>query len=177
MYLTQEAISLTSWASLCMLFILTFHVINNKKETSALLRNLKWRQLQQTSNHQITWQLKYSSSKSDCYIYVWYMHMTRRILVRGQDKVVTFCEYVPTAELSKTAESVLVSALFSPVLRSRTAGHIAVGGRMCSRYGPKSHSGLTWDAHLLCSWNKFMMIKYDKSGHRTTCSTIRGLIK
>jgi len=34
---------------------------------------------------------------------------------------------------------------------TNTAGQIAVGGRMCCLNSPKSHSGLTCEAHLLCS--------------------------
>ena len=34
---------------------------------------------------------------------------------------------------------------------TRTAGQIAVGGRMWSRNSPMLHSGLTWEAHLLWS--------------------------
>ena len=36
---------------------------------------------------------------------------------------------------------------------TRTAGKMAVGGRMCSTSSPKSHSGLSWAAHLLCNWS------------------------
>jgi len=36
---------------------------------------------------------------------------------------------------------------------TRTAGQMDVGGRICSRNSPRSHSGLTWDAHRLCSFN------------------------
>lgn len=66
---------------------------------------------------------------------------------------------VLTAELSNVAESVRVNARFSPVLRSSTAGQMAVGGSMCSLNGPKSHSGFTWDAQRLCSWkdNVFLL--------------------
>lgn len=34
---------------------------------------------------------------------------------------------------------------------SSTTGQMAVGGRMCTRWSPRVHSGLTCEAHLLCS--------------------------
>lgn len=57
--------------------------------------------------------------------------------------------FILTAEFSNVAESVRVRTRFSPVFLSSTAGQMAVGGNMCSLNGPKSHSGLTWDAHRL----------------------------
>jgi len=37
------------------------------------------------------------------------------------------------------------------VILTSTAGQIAVGGRICCLNSPKSHSGLTCEAHLLCN--------------------------
>ena len=37
--------------------------------------------------------------------------------------------------------------------RSRTIGHMDVGGRMWTRCSPKEHSGFTWEAHRLCNLN------------------------
>ena len=44
--------------------------------------------------------------------------------------------------------------------RSRTIGHIDVGGRMCTRCSPRVHSGFTWEAHRLCSWNELRKLEW-----------------
>jgi len=37
---------------------------------------------------------------------------------------------------------------------TRTAGQMAVGGKICCLNSPKSHSGLTCEAHLLCNYTQ-----------------------
>lgn len=38
---------------------------------------------------------------------------------------------------------------------TRMMGQIELGGRMWSFRGPQSHSGFTWEAHLLWSWRRW----------------------
>jgi hypothetical protein len=68
----------------------------------------------------------------------------------------------PLTELLQSA-GVWLSERWSPerlysfvkdLCRSRTMGQMAVGGKMCILWSPSVHSGFTWDAQRLCSWNE-----------------------
>lgn len=41
---------------------------------------------------------------------------------------------------------------------TRMMGQIELGGRMWSFRGPQSHSGFTWEAHLLWSWGRWRIV-------------------